>query len=290
MGELSCLAERENIGFSNCNKVPGLVRGFITTPKNFSIPLADAGVAANWQDAILADRANRIYLWPNAKMSENVNEAAVYEDTPLSTINVRDGRYRWRLSFTENLNLHKAMFSHKNFQGRIFLIDSQNQITGTSLDGVNFQGFEIDLLNPEKLMFNDGSVSSKTPVYVSLADNLELDERGCLIEGGSFLSGLIRLTSVDLNVIDTPAPSATGFTVSVNSSLDGEAVLGLALADFVLLDAVGAAQTIVGVVDNSDGTYTLSGAGLTTGTINLVSASTLSVSGFESSGAATVTI
>ena len=289
MGQLSCLNEQDNIGVSSCKKIPNFLKGMITTPANFSLSFANAAISSNWQDALLAAKGSRIYLWPVAVMNENVNEAAVYEETPLSTQAVRDGRYRWRFSFQENLNLHKAMFSHQNFQGRVFLIDDKNQIIGTSRDGANFQGFTLDLLNPEKLLFNDGSVSSKTPVYVSLQDNLELDRAGCLIEA-SFINSLIRLTTVDLAIVG--APISTTIVVTVNSELDSKGVSGLLVADFVLLDGGGTPQTISGVVESTTipGQYTLSGAGLVTGTLDLVAASALTVQGFESSGSVVVTI
>lgn len=289
MGQLSCLDDLKNLGFSACKKLPRQVKGMITTPKGFTLTIADAGSAAAWQAAILAEPTARIYYWPTAVLVENINEEAVYEENSLSTIFVRDGRYKWRISFQENLNYHKDMYSHKNFQGRVFLIDDANQIIGTSLDDVNIQGFSIDLLNPEKLFFNDGSAGSKTPVYVSLADNTELDKFGCMVQA-DFLNTLVRLTTVDLTVNALPAPIATGFDVTIVSSLDNSPILGLVLADFVLLDAVGVAQTITVLTDNGDGTYTITGVGLVTGTIDLVDADALSIEGYESDAPADVTI
>lgn len=290
MGQLSCLTDQDNLGASNCKKLPRLIKGMITTPLNFSIPFATAETITPWQAVLLAAKSARAYFWPIAILIENLNEEAVYEETPLGVLNVRDGRYRWRLSFRENLEMHKAMYSHKNFNGRVFFIDDNNQIIGTSEDGVNFKGFNIDLLNPEKMMLNDGSVSSKTPVYISLSDNQELDKNGFLFDGSSFLGSLVRLTTAELTVLASPAPSATGFDVQIVSKLDNEAVLGLVAGDFVLLDGAGAGQTIGGVVDNGDGTYSVSGSGLVTGTINLISAATLSVPGWEAEAPATVTI
>lgn len=285
MGQIACEDGLKNIGFSNCDKIPQQVRGMITTPRDFSIPIADAGVAVNWQNALLADKSTRIYLWPFAFSFENDNEDTVYEETTLGTRLVREGRYRWRLNFGENLEIHKRMFTHKNFKGRVFLIDDRNEIIGT-LNGTEFQGFTLDLLNPEKLRFNDGSASTASPVRVSLQDNLELDENGCMIKA-SFVNTLVRLTDVNLTV---DSAAANLIEVSVKSALDDVPVIGLALGDFVLLDGSGAAQTISGVTDNGDGSYALAGTGLVSGSLNLVSAANLSIPGFESSGAQTVTI
>lgn len=286
MAILACLNGQDNIGKSSCKKLPQLIKGMITTPDDFSLTFVEAASATAWQAALLAARTSRIYLWPTAISIESVPEEAVYEDTPLATIAVRDGRYRFRFSFRENLQLHKAMYSHKNFSGRVFFIDNENKIIGTELTDGKFAGFSLDLLNSEKLMFNDGSASSKTPVYVSLEDNRELDESGAMVSG-TFLKTLVPLTTVDLTV---NTATASNINVSVKSSLDLEGVLGLVVADFVLKTSAGAAQTITAVTDNEDGTYDLAGTTLVSGTLNLVAASVLSVKGYESAGAVTVTI
>ena len=283
---LSCTQGQKNIGVSSCLKLPEQIKGFITTPKNFSLSYENASNPASWQTAILAAKSARVYLWPTSQLTENTSEETILESTSLSNLLVRDGRYGWRMMFKVNLELHKAIFSHTGFNGRVFLIDNEDKIIGTDVAG-NFAGCTIDLLNPEKLMFNDGSVTSKTPVSLSLRNNREIDVHGKMIDG-SFLSSLIALTGVNLTVLGTP--TATNIDVSVTSDLDNEGLLGLAVADFVLLTAGGAAQVINTIVDNDDGTYSLAGAGWVTGTLNLVSASALSVTGFESNGKVIVTI
>jgi len=290
MGLLQCADDNLNIGVSSCKKLPQQPKAIITTPAGFSLTAAEIQDPTAWQNAMIAAKGVRIYLFPPVVVFENISEAAVYEEGSLADIAVRDGRYKFRLSVQENLNLHKNIFSHKNFTGRVWILDDKNQLTAMSDDGeLTFKGFTIGLFNPEKLTFNDGSLASKTPIYLSLADNLELDETGVIFDA-AFINSLIRLTTVDLLVLAVPAPSATGFTVSVLSELDNTPILGLVLADFVLLDAAGAAQTITVLNDNGDGTYDVTGVGLVTGTINLVAADALTIVAFESSGAVIVTI
>jgi len=278
---LSCLKTQKNIGTSSCKKLPQLLKGMITTSADFSIAEDDVNTLANWQDGIFATyKRNRIFYWPVAVNLENLNEESVYEETPLSTMNVRDGRYRFRASFQENLELHKSMFTHKNFQGRIFLIDIENKVVGTRREDGSFAGFTLDLLNPEKMTFNDGSIVSKSMVYISLQDNLELDKFGRQIEGG-FLRGLQRLTDASLTIVGTP--SSTEIVVKVTNALDNEPVLGLNDGDFVLTDGAGTAQTISSVVESTlvEGQYTLSGTALVSGILDLASPDTISVKGFE---------
>lgn len=286
MAILSCEDEQQNLGVSKCIKIPKLLKGTITTPDDFNISFTDAISPTAWQTALLAAKSNRIYYWPEAKVIESINEESIYQETPLGSLPVRDGRYRWRISYEGGLQLHKAMFSHKQFKGRVFLIDIDNKIIGTTADGINFRGFSIDLLNPEKLNISDGTNATLTPVYLSLTDNLELDENGAQVETGGFLRTLVRLSTVNLTLSNT---SSGGFTVAVRNALDNEPVLGLVLADFTLRDSTGAAVTINAVVDNQDGTYIATTAVLTAGSysVNLVAASALTVQGFESGAAVT---
>lgn len=288
MQPLSCISEKQNIGVSSCKKIPELITQIITTPNDFSLSEADANDPAKWQEALLASKRNRIYLWPTAALFENAAEDAVYEETVTSTQKVRDGRYRFRLSFAENLELHKAMYSHNGGTGRVFLIDIKGNVTGTTKTDGSFAGIRMDMLSVEKLMLNDGSVTTKTPVYVSMKDNKDIDRDGAMIDG-DFVSDLIGLTSVKLEVIGSP--TATEIQVSVKSTLDNSPLTGLVVGDFVLLDGSSAAQTIDSIAEpNDDGIYTLTGTGLVTGTLSLVTAANLSIPGFEAKEAIDITI
>ncbi|RLD32321.1 MAG: hypothetical protein DRI83_11070, partial [Bacteroidetes bacterium] len=223
---LTCENSKLTLGVSECKKLPQLLKGFITTPLNYTITAADASSGSQWQTDILLNESARIVLWPQWAMAyENISEEQVIEETPLTAIGVRPGQYRFRFQFRENLELHKAMYSHRNSGGRVFLIDNENKIIGTSDDdGVTLKGLLLDNLLTEKMFFNDGSAVSKTPVGLYLGDNTDLDTRGFMIEGTSFVNSLLSLTSVKLEVIGVP--TATEITVSVKSSLDEIAIIG----------------------------------------------------------------
>lgn len=285
---LSCNETLKNLGVSRCKKRPSFIKGMITTPEDYTISAVEAATATKWQDDILAASTSRIFLWPKAVNYENISEEQVLEETPLTVIGVRPGNYRYKLFFKENLELHKRMHSHNESSGRVFLIDIDNQIIGTSDDdGVTLKGFLLDNLLVEKLMLNDGTGATKTPVNVYTADNNELDDNGFMVEA-PFINSLISLTSVNLTEVGTS--TATTITVDVHSALDNVPLIGLDAADFVLLDGAGVAQTISGSVEISDGRYELSGAGLVSGTLDLVVASALSIPGFESDAPIEITI
>jgi hypothetical protein len=283
---LSCNDDKKNLGASACKKAPELFRGAITTPEDYTITAADAASITKWQEGIVAPKGSRIYLWPKWAVNfENVSSDETREDTPLSSLPVFPGQHRYRLFFKENLELHKNMYSHTGSNGRVFLIDHELKIVGTSDDGgTTLKGFLLDDLNVMKLQPNDGSASTKTAVTFYQTDNNELDRNGFMVEGSSFLNSLISLTSVDLAEVGTSTASL--ITVSVKSELDNVAISGLVTGDFTVENG-----TITGVTEPAnDGVYEIAGTTFATGTVNLVAADQLSIAGYESSGAITVTI
>lgn len=270
-----------NIGASDCKKLPQNIIAFIKTPRGASIALsADASA---WQAKLLAAKAARWYLFPYSFEQEAVSEDAVRQASSSGQeVQVRAGQYRYRLMFRESLEMHKAMYSHLNSGGGVYLIDSNLDLVGFSTDGVNLKPFTLAAFFPEKIQFGTGSEVSVSPVYFALRDNTELDVNGKMISFASIYNALVPLTTVNLEVVG--ATSASAFTLKVTSALDGVAIIGLVLADFILDDGAS------GVTDNGDGTYTVAGSGMETGTADLKAASALSIPGYESSGPVTVTI
>lgn len=280
-----CVIVKKNLGISKCNALPALIKGMITTPVGFSLTPTNALLKASWQNALLGTASNRIYLWPKFKMFENASEDAVYEETDLSSQKVRDGRYRFKVSVQESLCLHKAMFNHSgNASAKVFLIDTENQLIGTLNAAGNFVGFDIELLNVEKLKFNDGKVSTKTPIYLVLSDNKELDVNGSIISGSGFVNDLFSIVDVDVTQVGSATTSL--IKVTVKATCDGTSVDGLVQADFTVKSAAGVSRTISSVTQATDGTYSInSSAAFTVGDIvDLVAASALSIPGYESTG------
>lgn len=272
-----CIVEKENLGLSKCNQLPGLIRGMITTPQNFKFSAADSVDETKWQDALLNPKASRIYLWPFFVSFEDISEEAQYEETALAYLLVRDGNYRYRAGIKENLCIHKAMYTHRSSQDRVFLIDDQNQIIGTTNDAGDFMGLSLQLLNTEKMKFSDGSVSTKSPIVIALSNNKEFDKDGAILTA-DFVNTLQRIVDVELTVISA---SATTIVVDAKVKCDGTMVNGLVLADFLLKTTLGAAQTITSIAEN-DGRYTLTDTDFADGTLQLRPPLTLSIKAYES--------
>lgn len=287
---MSCvISEKKNISISRCPDLPEQFKGMFTVPADFVLSTANAATTAllkvAFQAALKAGIANRIYFWPLLKNVESASEDAVYEDTPYSISAVRDGQYRWKMFFIESLCVYKKMFSHNATSGRVILFDSKGNLFMTEVTG-GYSGFTMAMLNVEKLLLNDGSVSSKIPVYIALEDPTEVSLSGALIAGSS-VRQLVRLKDVQLAIVGTP--TATTIVVTVKTSCDDLPVNGLVVADFVLVTAAGASQTINSLAE-VNGTYTLTGTGLVTGRLDLALPSVLSIDAYESEAFAVVTI
>lgn len=290
-----CVVLKNNLGLSRCNKLPGLPSTIITTPINFKFTpeqLADENTFKTaLQNALIAGIASRIYLFPEFKTIENISEEAIYEDTPLSYLRVRDGQYRWRFSISESICLHKAMFSHRSTSGRAFIYDKESQLLGTGDSEGNFYGFTYSLLNTEKMLFNDGAVTSKSPIVLALSNNRELDQFGVILDSSiaSAVNTVERLTDVSLSIVGSP--SAESFQVKVVATCDSTPIDGLTQADFSITTLSGIVQVGTSFTPNGNGVYTLNKAtNWVDGYVNLVSASSLSLKAYESTGAIPLSI
>jgi hypothetical protein len=271
-----CSVVKRALGVGECTQLPQLIRSMITTSPSFKFTaeqVENGTVEAAMQAAILATGLNRIHAWPFFDTFENVSEDPVYEELPLGILPVRDGNYRFRFGIAQSMCLHTKMFTHRSKSGRVFLIDSENQLIGTSDSDGNLLGFSVQLLHTEKLMLSDGTVATKSPIYLALRDNKELDAAGSIISA-PFFNTVNKLTDVKLTVISAADDE---IVVSVTIECDGTPVEGLEAADFVLLDGDGAAQSIGGATETDEGIYTLTGSGWVNGTINLDDPADLSI-------------
>lgn len=279
---LDCVTTVKNIGASSCRKLPQELESFIKTPLDFVATAEQVATESFWQDAIKAGIASRIYLFPLAHDFENNSEEPNRVTSALGKeVTTRPGQYRFRFLFRENLEQHKAFQSHLQSAGRVWLRDTEKKLIATSSDGTNFRGFLLDQFFPEKLTLGAPSLS---PIYMTLADNYELDRFGYQFDFSALQLTLKALTTVRLSIVGEP--SGTSVVVSVKSALDNVPIKGLVDGDFV--ETMGG--TPGSFTETGDGLYTLTGSDMTTGTINLVSASSLSISAYESEGPVTATI
>jgi len=271
---------KKNLGVVRCNKFPSMPKGMITTPPGFSLTPTEAADVAVWQTKLLLTPGTRIYLWPEFDKVEDVSTEAAYDESVLSDLVADQGKYKWRVMISQNLCLHKAMFTHSGKGDRVFIWDRKNFLIGTEMTSGNIRGFKMSLLNTEKLKIGDGSVASYTPVYLVLKDHLELDKNGIMIDG-DLVNELNAIVDVTLTKVGTE--SASTIVVDVALSCDDSPLSGLVAADFLLLTAAGAAQTKTAAESATvPGRYTLTAStSFVDGTLSLVPAASISVEAYE---------
>lgn len=274
---------KKNLGLSRC-KLPAMLLGMITLPAGTEITAANFQSLAAWRSLTLNPYSTRAYLWPWFRSQENLSEETVYESTPLSTMKVRDGRYQWRVSLKESLCLHTKLYTH-NSEGDVdvILIDVEGNFIGTVADSGNIKGFSIDLINAEKLLLSDGTVSTKTPIYISLRDNKEMDINGVMYKN-TFAGQIYRITDVEITDVSHTLDDER--VVDFKTACDGIGVTGLLAADILVLNAagvsVGAVTTAVEDA-NVPGRYTLTKANsfVVGGSVTLRAAASLTVKPYE---------
>lgn len=278
MAKKVCATKKKNFGNVNCDLLPGMLKGMIETPLDFSFTADEAEDPDFWQEALLATVKNRPVVWPDFITNETISTEAVYEDLPLGFIPVRDGNYRWRFGIKKNLCLHKKMFSRRTSSARVLMLDINAQALATirTKDG-KYQGLRVDQINTEKLLISDGSVSSKSPLVVALKDNTEIDQRGIMFDA-SFFGDLNLLTDVTIEIISIDEDE---IKVSVFADCDGTLIEGLLTADFLPKDVDGVAQAKT-VVETSPGFYTITAtSSFVDGTLSLRSPDLLTVKAYE---------
>lgn len=275
-----CASDLQNLGFNRCPAMPEMPRGMFTVPMNFEATPEEVVDPLFWQAALVAGKAERIYKWPDFVGFENASEENTYEETPLADLFVRAGKYRFRFHITDGLCSHRAMFSHNGGNKRVVVFDIANQMWLTKKSNGNFTGLTVSLLNTENLVISDGSVSTKTPVYVVLRDPKELNQSGYTISA-PFINELEKLTDVEI----TKGPgvaTASAYPVIVANACDGTEVTGLLPADFIARDSDGVIVAVT-AAPYANGVYTLaSAAGFEDGgTVTLRAAALLTVKAYE---------
>lgn len=278
-----CIVVKKNLGLSRCNKLPALPRCMIVTPPNFKVLAANLVTQELFAAAIQAamlDKANRIYLFPEFAGFEDNSSAPVYDETyPVRRTPVLPGQYRFKFSISENMCLHKNMYTHRATKGRVMIFDNENQLLGMLNSAGDFMGLSIGMINPENMIISNGAVSTKSPVQVDLSNSNELNTSGHVI-AAPFVNELNRLTDVTLELVG--AAAAAQIVVKVYASCDKSEVSGLVAADFKLLDDAGAVQAIQAAVENPDGTYTLTPpVAFVDGSLTLQAAEVLSIEAYE---------
>lgn len=284
----NCVAALGTTGLSNCLDNLGYDIRLIWSSNTYSIAdQTTAETLSTWTDDI---DAKNVYPLPLFDEIEPAIEDNVEQDLATGVkLFVREGKYGGIGRYQGALCDIARLRTFNNVSGRAFIVTSNGQIWGTSPDGTVFKGFTLSELFFTGLGGTDGSTKRFFSINYQMKNPTEMFDFPAVINPTWSPLDLTGLIGVTVTVVGVP--TASELIVNVARDCDGEAVDGLVEADFVILDAVPAAQPTTGFTDNDDGTYTFTfAADLETGTVNLAAPTVQTTGGYQAGAAAAFTI
>jgi hypothetical protein len=246
--------------------------------------LADAQDETKWDTAI---QDGDLHPMPLVFSTENADEEAVFDTGSAGKQHkIRDGKAVNTYNLINTLCGHIRIRSFDQFSGGYYAVDENGNVLGTTSDGVKFEPITIDTCNVNKLTASDGSNARYTPVYIVDANPSEFNDRGASFKVTWNIKGKDGLLPVKLTIVGTP--SATEIVVNAVTACDGSPVSGLETGtDWIVgIGSVTSSAESATIL----GQYTLTGTGFATSTLNLGDPSILSVTGYASVGAITLTV
>lgn len=284
----------ENVGQKyNPKEDLGRTIKYILTMPDFEFATQSAAeTQSNWQDAI---EAGNMYPLPYIYENEDMSEEDVRQDfTGGDSVKVREGRQGEKGNVLVSAADFAKLKSYNNKTWRLFEVDENGNVLGTSPDGTVVKGFELTDLDVGKMNRTIGDVKRLVGISMKHREPTESGKYLVVLRPLELSASawdprdLDGLTDVAITV---NSAIATKVVVTATAYLKGVLITGFdQTTDWTLLDGGGSAQTISSVTDNGDGTYDLNGSGLVTGTVNLVTSANLSQDGYAPRSAAAVTI
>lgn len=289
--EITCSELKKNTGISNCVIVPGFHKKHIFVPRGTEIDSEDlAKTLSTWTTLTQAGWASRALPLPGAVKPEFVADEPVFEDLGegneayVSTNTSKDTFYINAEIVTPQYNANIQALN--NGVWACYIVTSNGYIIGKSTDKVKFLPFNcsVRVLPQNKATATEAAHLGYT---VRLESYEDWNLYGAAVKPTEFnpLTDITGLLDVNLEL----AESATALkaVIDVKTDLNADGVTSLAIGDFSFLkDSDGSAQTPESMTESAtvDGRYTFVFTALVDGTVDLVAASALTESGYESTG------
>lgn len=264
----------------------------VLTPKNFQFATeADALDETKWQD-LSEQLADRGFVLPFFYDNEDNTEEAINQDFPGGdSLQVRPGRYASRDKMHLSVSDMAKMSTFNNKEWRIFKIDANGNILGTSPDDIVFKGFELTEFSVEKMNQTVGDVKRLVPVYYKEREPSEWTDKPVALQPLKKTTlawdprSLDGLTDIE---ITEGVSIATKIIVTLTAYLKGVLLSGFDTEGDILVKSAGVVQAIT-ITDNNDGTYDLDGTGFANGfTVEMGASADLSQDGYEGFAAITI--
>lgn len=291
--QITCSTVLKNVGQSDCNVDVGFDIGHIFVPRGTEIDTeANAKLLATWQTGIQAAVGTRFYPLPPSVKQEFTGDEPVYEtlaqgaESYLYTNTSKD-------RFFINANILTPTFignmnALNNGIWAAYIYTSNGYIKGKTTDDTKFLPIDVDVRIEPQRKATDAE-GAHLPYTVRLVDYKDWNETGAIIDPSFTPStDLEGLLDVDLAVSGTP--TAIEIIILATTNLNGIAVTGLVVGDFLDLKADGTEQAPASVTESPDGTYTFVNVAQVTGSMSLQIPETMTTEGYESSGAVSFTV
>lgn len=259
-----------------------ITSGFFLTRPDFEFSsFSSFATQADWLTGIVD---NKIFPVQGVKDEEPMDFEDSVTDTPSGDkVFNFEGRRGKRFKILLPLEMHKVLrtYDRKNF--KIFYLDRNNNIRGTTPDGTKVTGFSLNYFRIPKQQSPYPDNPAYSYIEVQELDINEWDRNGVYVNPtwlGSTVKGVLTVEA-------TPSTVATNdFTVAVsyvdNSGLTSAganttaAISGLVAANFEVIDQTGAVVTPEKVTESTTtpGTYTIETSAMTSGSVQVIPSST----------------
>ncbi|MBC7652325.1 MAG: hypothetical protein H7101_11305 [Deinococcales bacterium] len=259
---LNCGSGLAGTWFDGCNPTPkDFTKVFLKSPSakiNLTSDVFDADAIA-----LLIKKGQLVPLNDTLQIMDVAAKNNFQTLANKKKIYISQGLYDFTIGFEANPCLVKALHLLTKKKWELILLDSEGKLFFDNKGGF-LNGFEINDFSVENETVNDGG--SK---FAMVDCSIQLSQNGTkgYNERKSYMVSTDTLDFYSVNgvqnvKISATVLTATGFKVKVVGGCDGTTpILGLALTNFRQLNATtGAVVALTAVVDNNDGTYTLTGA------------------------------
>lgn len=224
---------------------------FILTPDNYTIPISDAMTATKW----LADIASKKIIplpYADDSADKSIEPKKVSNDYT-GERTVKAGQIGFEITYKKSLGLLQRMNSLNGYQGRVFIIDENQNLVFTSSDGINAKGFTLQNFYVNNLKFGTAADFSAWKVDITLKYSSEMSDYGSSIKPNFDARTLEGVEDVILELVGTASTSGLTFTCQYRGKEQN--ISGLEASD-VIFKKAGTPVSITTLTENSNGSYT----------------------------------
>lgn len=176
-------------------------------------------------------QAGQLVILPEHFSFENQSGETVYEELPSgSKIPVRNGLYEFLVSYASGVCFSNAVASLSSKSWSLLMLDfddnGEARLWGEETSNAKFKGFDINMVYAESRVFNDGSVSTKTPFRIQLSTKgtQAMRSRIAYLSSNASLD-LANLDGVNDVKLEAKTTTAIDFRVDAFISCDGSTAI-----------------------------------------------------------------